>query len=42
MADNETTSGGIVMTDALRAELAAMGIAVKINKDGSVSWEVKR
>jgi cysteinyl-tRNA synthetase len=29
-------------SDAIRADLAAMGIAVKVNKDNTASWEVKR
>jgi cysteinyl-tRNA synthetase len=29
-------------SDRLRDELAAMGIAIKDNKDGTTSWEVKR
>jgi cysteinyl-tRNA synthetase len=29
-------------SDRIRDELAAMGIAIKDNKDGTTSWEVKR
>jgi cysteinyl-tRNA synthetase len=29
-------------SDRIRDELAAMGIALKDNKDGTTSWEVKR
>ena len=29
-------------SDRLRDELAKMGIAIKDNKDGTTSWEVKR
>ena len=29
-------------SDRIRGELAAMGIAIKDNKDGTTSWEVKR
>jgi cysteinyl-tRNA synthetase len=29
-------------SDRIRAELDAMGIALKDNKDGTTSWEVKR
>ena len=29
-------------SDRIRDELAAMGIALKDNKDGTTTWEVKR
>ena len=29
-------------SDRIRDELAGMGIAIKDNKDGTTSWEVKR
>ena len=29
-------------TDRIRDELANMGIAIKDNKDGTTTWEVKR
>jgi len=29
-------------SDRIRDELAAMGVALKDNKDGTTSWEVKR
>jgi cysteinyl-tRNA synthetase len=29
-------------SDRIRDELAQMGIAIKDNKDGTTSWEVKR
>ena len=29
-------------SDRIRDELAAMGIAIKDNKDGTTTWEVKR
>lgn len=29
-------------SDRLRDELAKMGVAIKDNKDGTTSWEVKR
>ena len=29
-------------SDRIRDQLAAMGIAIKDNKDGTTSWEVKR
>ena len=31
-----------VESDRIRDELAAMGIAIKDNKDGTTTWEVKR
>ncbi len=30
------------VSDRIRDELAAMGIALKDNKDGTTTWEVKR
>jgi cysteinyl-tRNA synthetase len=29
-------------SDRIRDELAAMGVALKDNKDGTTTWEVKR
>ena len=29
-------------SDRIRDELAAMGVTIKDNKDGTTSWEVKR
>ena len=29
-------------SDRIRDELAAMGVSIKDNKDGTTSWEVKR
>jgi len=29
-------------SDRLRDELAALGVAIKDNKDGTTSWELKR
>ncbi len=29
-------------SDRIRDELAAMGVIIKDNKDGTTSWEVKR
>ena len=29
-------------SDRIRDELAALGIAIKDNKDGTTTWEVKR
>ena len=29
-------------SDRIREQLAAMGIAIKDNKDGTTSWEMKR
>jgi cysteinyl-tRNA synthetase len=29
-------------SDRLRDELAALGVAIKDNKDGATTWEIKR
>jgi len=43
MANAKAALSGVeVESDRIRDELAAMGVALKDNKDGTTTWEVKR